>query len=207
MKVHLNVPREETKSATHFHDGDEHHIGCFLPGSVTTDWKSNRCFPKKHISARLRSDLSQGKEEVSTSLLNQDGLRSLISGPRALQSQVSELALSHMQLSISTFCRVQSAVSLCFSHFTASLSLSAAVAPLCGRWRKQSEPGVLTAGLWGGFLREAGVEKMQDFRISQQRLLSNKNISHFLLTWRAFKYFQTCHVSFFYLVVIIQNQL
>lgn len=64
MKVYLNLPREETKTAMHFHARDEHHSGCFLPVSVTTDWKSNRCFPKKHILARLRSDLCQGEEEV-----------------------------------------------------------------------------------------------------------------------------------------------
>lgn len=146
---------------------------------------------------------------TSTSLLSQDGLRSLISGPRALQSRVSELALLHMQLLSFNFLQcaeccflmLQSLHRIPFSQCSCSSTL----------WKTkkvESEPGVLTEGLWGGIPRKADVEEMQVFRIRQQRLLSNKNISHSLSTWRALKYFQTlCHVSFFYPVVIMQNQL
>lgn len=120
---------------------------------------------------------------TSTSLLSQDGLRSLISGPRALQSRVSELALLHMQLLSFNFLQcaeccflmLQSLHRIPFSQCSCSSTL----------WKTkkvESEPGVLTEGLWGGIPRKADVEEMQVFRIRQQRLLSNKNISHSLST-------------------------
>lgn len=49
MTVYLNMPRNKTKTAVHFHLREEHHIGWSLFVSETTGLKTNQSFLRKTL--------------------------------------------------------------------------------------------------------------------------------------------------------------